>query len=80
MPAIKEITLSAKGQIVIPADLREALGLEAGDRLIIRQDGHVLTLERRQDVLGALEGKYALKDRSLAQELHDERRAETARK
>jgi AbrB family looped-hinge helix DNA binding protein len=80
MTIIKEITLSSKGQIVIPADLREALGLEPGDRLLIRQDGQTLRLERRQDVLEALEGKYATPGRSLAEELHAERRAEAARK
>jgi hypothetical protein len=35
----KKITLSAKGHIVIPVDLREALVLEAGDKLIIRSAG-----------------------------------------
>ena len=80
MPLVKEITLSSKGQIVIPADLRQALGLEPGDRLLIRQDGQTLTLERRQDVLKALEGKYATPGRSLAQELHAERRTEAKRK
>ena len=79
MVTVKEITLSAKGQIVIPVDLREALELAAGDKLIIRQDGQALVLERRRDVLNALQGKYASPDRSLAAELHDERRAERAR-
>ncbi len=78
MTTVKEITLSAKGQIVIPVDLREALALEAGDKLIIRQDGQALVLERRRDVLDALQGKYAIPGRSLAAELHDERRAERA--
>jgi AbrB family looped-hinge helix DNA binding protein len=78
MTTVKEITLSAKGQIVIPVDLREALALEAGDKLIIRQDGQALVLERRRDVLNALQGKYATPGRSLAKELHDERRAERA--
>ncbi len=79
MTTVKEITLSAKGQIVIPVDLREALALEAGDKLIIRQDGQALVLERRRDVLDALQGKYATPVRSLAAELHDERRAERAK-
>ena len=79
MMTVKEITLSAKGQIVIPVDLRAALALEAGDKLIIRQDGQALVLERRRDVLNALQGKYASPDRSLAAELHDGRRAERAK-
>jgi AbrB family looped-hinge helix DNA binding protein len=80
MKTVKEITLSAKGQIVIPVDFREALALEAGDKLIIRQDGQALVLERRRDVLDALQGKYATPGRSLANELHDERWAERAKR
>jgi AbrB family looped-hinge helix DNA binding protein len=72
----REITLSAKGQIVIPADLRVALELEIGDKLLIRQSGQSIILERRKDVLSQLRGKYATPGRSLAAELHDERRAE----
>lgn len=80
MPTIKEITVSAKGQIVIPAEMREALDLGPGDKLIVRQEGQRITLERRDAVLNALEGKYALPDRSFSAELHAERRTEASRK
>lgn len=38
-------TLSSKGQVVIPAALRESLGLESGTRFVIRQEGQRLILE-----------------------------------
>jgi AbrB family looped-hinge helix DNA binding protein len=36
---------SSKGQLVIPAPFREALGIEAGTRVAIRQEGTRLILE-----------------------------------
>ena len=77
---LKEATLSAKGQIVIPAEMRAALHLAPGDKLILSQNGQAITLERFDDVLDALEGKYANPNRSLAQELHEERQAEVQKK
>jgi AbrB family looped-hinge helix DNA binding protein len=38
-------TVSSKGQMVIPARIREALGIEAGTRVAIRQEGTRLILE-----------------------------------
>jgi AbrB family looped-hinge helix DNA binding protein len=38
-------TVSSKGQLVIPAAIREALGIEAGTRVAIRQEGTRLILE-----------------------------------
>jgi len=38
-------TVSSKGQMVIPAAIREALGIEAGTRVAIRQEGTRLILE-----------------------------------
>ena len=77
---LKEATLSAKGQIVIPAEMRAALHLAPGDKLILIQQGKSITLERFDDVLDALEGKYANPNRSLAEELHEERQAEVRKK
>ena len=40
-----EITISSKGQIVIPKDVREALGLRAGGKLRLERVGSRLILE-----------------------------------
>jgi antitoxin PrlF len=77
---LKEATISAKGQIVIPAEMRAALHLSPGDKLILSQQGKSIVLERRSDILKSLRGKYATPGRSLAAELHDERQAEVRKK
>jgi AbrB family looped-hinge helix DNA binding protein len=38
-------TVSSKGQMVIPAQIRTAMGIEAGTRVAIRQEGTRLVLE-----------------------------------
>ncbi len=38
--------LSSKGQIVIPEDVRKALGLEPGARFVVMGDGDVVILKR----------------------------------
>ena len=80
IPVSNEVQLGAQGRLVIPAALRKALNLEPGDRLIARQEGDTLVLERRE----ALENR--LKDRfrhvpvsvSLVDELIAERRVDAA--
>lgn len=54
------VKLSAKGQLVIPNDLREALKLEAGDVVMVQLEGARLVLELRKTVIVSLLGKYAL--------------------
>jgi AbrB family looped-hinge helix DNA binding protein len=54
-----EATITSKGQITIPVQIRKALGLEAGDRLVfeLRDDGlRVRALHRRKasDLRGAV--------------------------
>ena len=38
-------TVSSKGQMVIPAAIREAMGIEPGTRVAVRQEGARLILE-----------------------------------
>jgi AbrB family looped-hinge helix DNA binding protein len=38
-----EVTLSAKNQIVIPREAREALGVKAGDKLLVVVRGEKVT-------------------------------------
>lgn len=43
-----EVTISSKGQIVIPKDVRDALGLQAGGKLMLDRVGQRLILEAPQ--------------------------------
>jgi len=42
-----DITLAARGQIVIPKEARDALGLKSGARLQLRVEGGRLLIEKR---------------------------------
>ncbi len=76
-----EIQLGAQGRLVIPMALRKALHLKQGDRLVVRQAGESLVLERREAVVKRLRGLFAHipDDVSLVDELIAERREEAAR-
>ena len=45
------VTVSSKGQLVIPAEFRASMGIEAGTRISIREEGGELRL--RPDTLEA---------------------------
>lgn len=73
-------TVSSKGQLVIPAEMREALGIEPGTRVAIRQEGQELILspatrEAARLVLARLRGMTA-GGPSMTDELIQDRRAE----
>lgn len=74
------VTLGRQGRIVIPADVREKLGLSAGDRLHLHLTGSRLVLERPEDAVAELRGLGSglPKTRSLVDELLAERRAAAA--
>ena len=46
MATVATTTLSSKGQVVIPEDVRNALGLEPGAQFVVMGDGDVLILNR----------------------------------
>jgi len=69
------------GRVVIPAEYRKALGLEAGDELIVAlEDGELrlFTLQQAVRRVQAIARKYIPEGRSLSEELIAERRAESA--
>ncbi len=70
------VTLGRQGRIVIPADVRAALGLAPGDELHLHLTGRRLVLERQQDAVAELRGLAAEvpRTRSLVDELLAERR------
>ena len=71
--------LGEGGRIVIPAEYRQALGLNVGDEVILRlEDGQVRIMTLRQAIKRAQElvSRYVPQERSLADELIAERRLE----
>lgn len=46
MAMVATTKLSSKGQVVIPEDVRDALGLEPGARFVVLGDGDVVILKR----------------------------------
>lgn len=51
--------VGAKGQLVIPSELREALKLETGDAVTLQLEGARIVLEARKTVILGIVGKYA---------------------
>lgn len=52
-----EATLSSKNQIVLPKEAREALGVNAGDTLLVVVHGNTLTvLQKPKSFSKAIEG------------------------
>jgi len=72
------LVLGQQGRIVIPAEVRSALGLTAGDKLHLHVAGQRLVLERPHDAVTALRGLAAnvSSNRSLVDEILEERRRE----
>jgi AbrB family looped-hinge helix DNA binding protein len=71
--------LGESGQIVIPQEFLQILGLEAGDEVILRlEDGEVRIFSMRKAIRKAQElvSKYLPDERSLSEELIAERRLE----
>jgi AbrB family looped-hinge helix DNA binding protein len=46
MATVATTTLSSKGQVVIPEDVRNALGLEPGAQFVVMGDGDLVILKR----------------------------------
>ena len=71
-----------QGRIVIPSELRQALGIVPGERLVARvEDGHLI-LETRESMTAGIRKLFrdaVPEGVSLADELIAERRAEARR-
>ena len=79
-PMDATLVMGRQGRVVIPAEVRLALGLVPGDRLHLHVAGPRLVLERQQDAvaeLRALAGDVP-KSRSFVEELLAERRLAAA--
>ena len=76
-----DVSLGRQGRLVIPAPLRRSLGLEEGDRLVARQDGNRLVIEKPEQIKQRLKARFAQVpvERRLVEELLAERRQECRR-
>jgi len=74
------VVLGQQGRLVIPADIRAALGLVPGARLFMHVAGQRLVLERQEDAVAELRGlaSNVPRSRSLVDELLAERRLAAA--
>jgi AbrB family looped-hinge helix DNA binding protein len=77
MAAETRMRVNANGRVVIPVSYRKALGIEAGDEVILRmEDGElrITTMKRRIERVQRLVRKYVKPGVSLVDELIAERR------
>lgn len=55
-----QATLTSKGQVTLPAQLRRKLGLHAGDSIVFREGENGWILERQASTLADLRGAVRL--------------------
>ena len=76
------VKLGTGGRVVLPVKFRKAQGVEPGDELIMALDEGQLRIFTIGEAIKRAQGmvrRYIPDDRSLADELIQERRAESAR-
>lgn len=79
--ASETVRVGRQGRVVIPADVRRALAIEAGAHLALRVEGGRIILEPRDKVVERLRRRFAEvpDDVDLVAELQAERREEALR-
>ena len=76
------VRMGNQGRIVIPAELRQALGIVSGEKLVARVENGRLILETKESITASLQKLFmdaVPAGVSLADELIAERRAEARR-
>lgn len=74
-----KVKVNESGRLVIPAAFRKALGINAGDVLVLRVEDdelRIMTMKRRMEQAQRLVRKYVKPGVSLVDELIAERRRE----
>ncbi len=77
-----QVRMGNQGRIVIPSELRQALGLVSGEKLIARAEDGRLILETKESMTAGIRKLFrdaVPRGISLADELIAERRAEVRR-
>jgi AbrB family looped-hinge helix DNA binding protein len=78
-PQVSSVKLGRQGRLVIPAPLRQELGLAEGDELIARVENGQLVFEPRERLIARLRSRFKVREASLASELMNERREDATR-
>jgi AbrB family looped-hinge helix DNA binding protein len=78
MSDTQAVMVGPKGRVVIPVDIRRALGLEEGSELVAMLEGDAVVLLPRAAVKARLRAMFADVGASMRQELITERRATAA--
>lgn len=73
------IAVGQNGRVVIPANIRQQIGIETGQHLLIRLEGEKIILEKTTGILNKLQQRFRNIEGSLSDELIEERRAEATR-
>ena len=73
------IAVGQNGRVVIPANIRQQIGIETGQHLLIRLEGERIILEKTTGILNKLQQRFQNIQGSLSDELIEERRAEAVR-
>ena len=72
-----EVRVSANGQLEIPVQIRDQLGLRPGDRLVVWVERERLIFEKAETAIDRLQQRFAhLRGKGVIEELLAERRAE----
>ena len=58
-PTVRTVRVSEKGQVVLPADVRRAMGIEKGTELVLVFDGERLLLQKEARVAAALQEDFS---------------------
>jgi AbrB family looped-hinge helix DNA binding protein len=68
-------TVSTKGQLVIPTEIRESLGIVPGTKMVVKVEGSRIILQPVEKLIQDMRGLFA-GEPSLEDELLADRRAE----
>ena len=70
-----EVRISARGRLVVPVPVRQALGFQPGDTLVAQAQDDNVVIEKPESVERRIRARFRKADgRSLAEELIAERR------
>lgn len=58
-PLVRTVTVSEKGQLVLPADVRKLLGIAKGTQLVLVCDGQRLLLQKEGVAAAALQEDFS---------------------